>query len=119
MDEIITVEQREKLYNEIWEEPIAIVSKRYGMCDMTLKKRCNKLNIPLPPSGCDRQFQMERFWQVKRENFFQSQNQGWRSELLILRMGMIASAPAKPLFIRRGTRAYNHTHRGSMSIATA
>lgn len=51
MDEIITVEQREKLYNEIWEEPIAIVSKRYGMCDMTLKKRCNKLNIPLPPSG--------------------------------------------------------------------
>lgn len=51
MDEIITVEQREKLYNEIWEEPIAIVSKRYGMSDMTLKKRCNKLNIPLPPRG--------------------------------------------------------------------
>ncbi|EES50412.1 hypothetical protein NE172_15090 [Clostridium botulinum] len=51
MDEIITVEQREKLYNEIWEEPIAIVSKRYGMSDMTLKKRCNKLNIPLTPSG--------------------------------------------------------------------
>lgn len=51
MDEIITVEQREKLYNEIWEEPIAIVSKRYGMSDMTLKKRCNKLDIPLPPSG--------------------------------------------------------------------
>ncbi|MFL0270077.1 hypothetical protein [Candidatus Clostridium radicumherbarum] len=51
MEKFFTVEEREKLYNEIWEEPVSIVSKRYSISDTTLRKRCNKLNIPLPPRG--------------------------------------------------------------------
>lgn len=51
MDKVFTVEEREKLYNEIWEEPVSTVAKRYGISDTALRKRCNKLNIPLPPRG--------------------------------------------------------------------
>jgi hypothetical protein len=51
MDKFFTVKEREKLYNEIWEEPVSTVAKRYGISDTALRKRCNKLNIPLPPRG--------------------------------------------------------------------
>lgn len=51
MDRIFSAEEREKLYNEIWEEPVSIVSKRYGISDTALRKRCIKLNIPIPPRG--------------------------------------------------------------------
>ena len=36
MDRIFSAEEREKLYNEIWEEPVSIVSKRYGISDTAL-----------------------------------------------------------------------------------
>ena len=51
MDRFFTVKEREKLYNEIWEEPVSTVAKRYGVSGTALRKRCNKLNIPLPPRG--------------------------------------------------------------------
>jgi len=51
MDKFFTVEEREQLYNEIWFEPVSIVAKRYGISDTTLRKRCKKMNIPLPPRG--------------------------------------------------------------------
>ncbi|WP_102398913.1 hypothetical protein [Haloimpatiens massiliensis] len=49
--ETFTVEQREKLYNEVWEEPLVNIAKRYEISEATLRKRCNKLDIPLPPKG--------------------------------------------------------------------
>lgn len=38
-DKFFTAEEREKLYNEIWEEPVSIVSKRYDVSDTALRKR--------------------------------------------------------------------------------
>jgi len=43
--------QREKLYKEVWEEPMIKVAKRYGVSDVALKKICKKLNIPVPGRG--------------------------------------------------------------------
>lgn len=51
IDKYFTVKEREQLYNEIWEEPISIVSKRYSVFDATLRKWCIKLNITLPEKG--------------------------------------------------------------------
>lgn len=42
---------REKLYDEIWGEPISIVSERYGVSDSYLIRVLKKLNIPRPPRG--------------------------------------------------------------------
>jgi hypothetical protein len=47
----ITAEDREKLYEEIWAEPVTTVAKRYEMSDNGLRKHCIKLGIPLPSSG--------------------------------------------------------------------
>ena len=42
---------REKLYNEIWAEPITKVSKRYGVSDSYLVRVLKGLNIPRPLKG--------------------------------------------------------------------
>ena len=42
---------REKLYEEIWTEPITKVSKRYGVSDSYLVRILKSLNIPRPPRG--------------------------------------------------------------------
>jgi hypothetical protein len=44
-------EERIKLFNEVWKEPMVTVAKRYGLSDNGLRKRCIKLEIPLPPVG--------------------------------------------------------------------
>jgi hypothetical protein len=47
----ITQDQREKLYNEVWTDPVTIVAKRYTISDSSLRKHCRRLWIPLPQSG--------------------------------------------------------------------
>jgi hypothetical protein len=47
----VRIYEREKLYEEIWAEPMIKVAERYGVSDVTLKKTCNKLNIPVPGRG--------------------------------------------------------------------
>lgn len=47
----ITAAQRESLYNEVWEEPVVTVAKRYGMSDNGLRKHLKRFGIPLPPPG--------------------------------------------------------------------
>jgi ankyrin repeat protein len=42
---------REKIYEEIWSEPIQRVAKRYDISDVGLAKVCKKLNIPRPGRG--------------------------------------------------------------------
>lgn len=51
IDNIVTGEEREKLYNEVWSEPVITVAKRYNISDNGLRKRCKKLGIPLPTAG--------------------------------------------------------------------
>ncbi|SHK15268.1 hypothetical protein [Desulforamulus aeronauticus] len=43
--------ERQKLFNEVWSEPMTTIAKRYGLSDNGLRKRCIKLEIPLPPVG--------------------------------------------------------------------
>ncbi|MCP3025093.1 hypothetical protein [Cupriavidus basilensis] len=43
--------EREKLYEEVWAEPVTTVAKRYSMSDVGLRKICKNLEIPLPPAG--------------------------------------------------------------------
>ncbi|MDO9234160.1 MAG: hypothetical protein Q8N02_11440 [Methylotenera sp.] len=42
---------REKLFDEIWADPIIKVSKRYGVSDSYLVRILKSLNIPRPPRG--------------------------------------------------------------------
>jgi len=42
---------REKIYEEIWAEPIMHVAKRYSISDVGLGKICKKLKIPKPGLG--------------------------------------------------------------------
>jgi hypothetical protein len=42
---------REKLYKEVWAEPMSQLSKKYGLSDVGLAKICKKLEIPRPEMG--------------------------------------------------------------------
>ena len=42
---------REKIYQEVWAEPVIIVAKRYDTSDVALHKLCRRLEIPVPPRG--------------------------------------------------------------------
>lgn len=50
MDNIITT-TREELYNEIWHTAISKVCVKYGVSDNAIRKKCKKVNIPLPGNG--------------------------------------------------------------------
>lgn len=43
--------EREKLYEQVWAEPVIKVAKIYGISDVALRKTCKKLMVPLPPAG--------------------------------------------------------------------
>ncbi|MBU3130620.1 hypothetical protein [Clostridium tagluense] len=47
----ITQEEREKLYDKVWAEPVTTVAQRYNISDNGLRKHCKRLWIPLPPRG--------------------------------------------------------------------
>jgi len=42
---------RERLYEEVWSEPVQRVATRYGLSGTTLKKICVQLGVPVPPRG--------------------------------------------------------------------
>ena len=48
---LITADEREQPYNEVWNEPIKIIAKKYEISDVSLRKHCSKFGIPLPPRG--------------------------------------------------------------------
>lgn len=43
--------ERERLYQEVWTEPVAAVAARYGVSSASLKKVCRKLAVPTPERG--------------------------------------------------------------------
>ncbi len=49
--ELMNRYDREKLYREVWSEPIQRVAKRYRLSDTGLAKICKRLLIPRPPRG--------------------------------------------------------------------
>jgi ankyrin repeat protein len=42
---------REKLYKEVWSEPMIILAKRYSVSDVYLARVCRLLRVPLPGRG--------------------------------------------------------------------
>lgn len=42
---------REALYEEVWNEPVTTVAKRYGISGHKLRKYCIQLQVPIPHSG--------------------------------------------------------------------
>lgn len=42
---------REKLYEEVWTNPVVIVATQYGVSDVAIHKVCKTLNVPVPPRG--------------------------------------------------------------------
>ncbi len=42
---------RQELYEQVWSEPMTSLAQKYGLSDVGLRKKCKKLNIPLPPQG--------------------------------------------------------------------
>ena len=48
MKDRISAEEREKLYEEIWAEPMSKVAPRYGASDVWLRKKCTLWDIPIP-----------------------------------------------------------------------
>lgn len=51
LNDRITQEEREKIYNEVWSEPVIKVAPRYNLSDNGLRKKCHKYWIPLPYTG--------------------------------------------------------------------
>ena len=51
MGERTEIYEREKLYEEVWKEPVRVVANRYGVSNVALAKACRKLAVPLPPRG--------------------------------------------------------------------
>lgn len=43
--------ERDKLYEEVWSEPVTTVAKRYGVSDVAIHKACKRLQVPVPPRG--------------------------------------------------------------------
>lgn len=43
--------ERQKLYDEVWSEPMRQIAKRYGVSDVGLAKICKKMKIPKPGRG--------------------------------------------------------------------
>lgn len=42
---------REKLYEEVWNQPVIKVAESYGVSNVAIKKICKSMNIPTPPNG--------------------------------------------------------------------
>lgn len=51
MPHITTRYEREKLYEEVWSNPVIKVAEQYGISDVAIRKICVKLKVPLPPRG--------------------------------------------------------------------
>jgi len=43
--------ERKSLYKQVWETPLRVLAKEYGISDVALKKVCLKLKVPTPGRG--------------------------------------------------------------------
>jgi hypothetical protein len=42
---------RQELYDLVWSEPMTKISARFGISDVAMAKACQKMQVPVPPSG--------------------------------------------------------------------
>jgi integrase len=43
--------ERKQLYEEVWNTPMRILARKYGVSDVALAKACRTRSVPLPPQG--------------------------------------------------------------------
>jgi len=48
---VYTSFKREELYEQVWNEPVRKVARRYEISDVGLRKICRGLGVPVPPVG--------------------------------------------------------------------
>jgi hypothetical protein len=49
--QILTRDDRWRVFDAVWSKPIAKVARRYGMPAVELRRACKELEIPMPPRG--------------------------------------------------------------------
>jgi hypothetical protein len=49
--QILTRDDRWRVFDALWSKPIAKVARRYGMPAVELRRACKELEIPMPPRG--------------------------------------------------------------------
>ena len=49
--DIVTAVSRERLYKEVWSEPMTKVAARYGVSSSFLARVCTRMNVPRPERG--------------------------------------------------------------------
>lgn len=47
----MTVVERKRLYAEVWQRPVGILSRDYGVSAVKVREACKALSITLPPAG--------------------------------------------------------------------
>lgn len=47
----LTQDEREKLYDEVWNKPLSEVAAKFKVSDTTMRKHLKRLMIPIPPRG--------------------------------------------------------------------
>src|SRR5262249_54845582 len=70
---------RKELYELVWSEPMKIVSVRFGISDVALKKTCERAAIPTPDRGYWAKRKLER---VRSNRHFRNVHPGWMMMLL-------------------------------------
>jgi hypothetical protein len=53
----MTVVERKRLHAEIWQRPVGVISRDYGVPAAKVREACKVLSVPLPPA---------RYWADKR-----------------------------------------------------
>ena len=51
---------RETLYEEVWNEPVSTVAKKYGVSDVAIHKICKSMDIPAPLGGIGQRNELVR-----------------------------------------------------------
>lgn len=47
----MTEDERNELYEKVWDKPVSEVASDYNLSDTGLRKQCKRLGIPVPPRG--------------------------------------------------------------------
>jgi hypothetical protein len=46
------LQTREDLHKQVWEEPLSLVARRYGLSEFNLRTLCIRLCVPMPRENC-------------------------------------------------------------------
>lgn len=101
---------REKLYEEVWAEPMLKVAERYGVSSTALAKTCRKLGVPTPMRGY---WAQKAAGQAPRQPRLPAPKVGQKTTLKHVRWRSLAAPP------RQAPRVENKDSVGSVVVPAA